>query len=79
MSELAELAREFAAALVGDPQAVCVRERRDGALTLIELDVSPQERGRVIGRGGTTVAALRTLLSAIARQRGLSCRVEVAE
>jgi predicted RNA-binding protein YlqC (UPF0109 family) len=79
MSELADLAREFAEALVGRPQSVRVRERQDGTLTMIELEMSPEDRGRVIGRGGTTVAALRTLLAAIAKRRGMTCRLEVAE
>jgi uncharacterized protein len=79
MSELADLARVFAEALVGRPQSVRVHERRDDSTTVLELVVSPEDRGRVIGRGGTTIAALRTVVSAVAERRGETCRLEVAE
>lgn len=79
MSELADLARVFAEALVGRPQSVRVDERRVDSTTVLELVVSPEDRGRVIGRGGTTITALRTVVSIVAERRGETCRLEMAE
>lgn len=52
--------------LVGDADAVDVREveRGDGKTTLIEVRVAEGDMGKVIGRQGRTVNALRSLLHA---------------
>ncbi len=63
MRELLEgLARE----LVSRPEEVTVREldSRDGVR--LELRVAPEDIGRVIGRGGRTARALRTVVRAAA-------------
>jgi uncharacterized protein len=76
MSELlAYLARE----LVDDPEAVRVEaEERDGALVL-RLHVAPDDVGKVIGRGGRIVRALRTVLRASAVRGGQRVLVEISE
>jgi predicted RNA-binding protein YlqC (UPF0109 family) len=76
MSELlAYLARE----LVDDPEAVRVEsEERDGALVLV-LHVAPDDVGKVIGRQGRIVRALRTLVRASSVREGRRVLVEIAE
>jgi predicted RNA-binding protein YlqC (UPF0109 family) len=65
---LAHLARQ----LVDDPEQVAVErfDEEDGTIVL-ELSVGPDDYGRVIGRGGRTANALRTVLkaSAVPQQR----------
>ena len=48
--------------LVDDPETVDVREveQRNGA-TLIEVRVSPEDIGKIIGKQGRTIRALRSL------------------
>jgi len=70
---LATLAEE----LVDDPRRVKVRQREDGGTVLLELEVGPEDRGRVIGQGGRTAGALRTLLSAVAERQGRRCELEI--
>jgi len=65
--------------LVREPDRVRVVERREGAEVSLELSVARADRGRVIGRQGRTLEALRTLLEALARVRGETCRLEVLE
>ncbi len=74
-----ELVALIARGLVREPGRVRVREHveRDG--TVLELSVAPGDRGRVIGREGRTAAALRTLVSALARRRGSECSVEILD
>ncbi len=76
---MVEVLEALARALVDRPGAVRVQERRAGHDTILELDVHPKDRGRVIGRGGETIHAMRRLLTALARKRGQRLRVEVAE
>lgn len=44
---------------------------------VLEIHVSEEDRGRVIGRGGRTAKALRTVVSALADGRRV--RVDVAD
>jgi len=74
-----ELLTLFAQGLVKDAGRVSVREESlDGVVTL-GLEVAPADRGRVIGRNGRTVEALRTVLQAVAARRGLRSSLEIVE
>ncbi len=76
---MAELLAYLARELVDDPDAVRVdTEERDGVLVLV-LHVAPGDVGRVIGRGGRIVRALRTVLRATAVRDGRRVLVEIAE
>ncbi|MGB8510995.1 MAG: KH domain-containing protein [Pyrinomonadaceae bacterium] len=62
MKEAVEL---IVKALVQDTEAVDVREiERDRSTTIIELRVAQDDMGKVIGRQGRTIKALRSLLHA---------------
>lgn len=60
------LARE----LVDDREAVEVDAIERDRSTVLELSVAEDDLGRVIGRGGKTAKALRTLLDLAARREG---------
>ena len=62
-----ELLEYLAKGLVGNPDAVEVTEvpEDDGSLVL-ELAVDQDDYGSVIGRGGRTASALRTVIKAAA-------------
>lgn len=62
MKEVVEL---IVKRLASEPDAVDVRETaRDQKLTVIELRVAEADMGKVIGRQGRTIKALRSLLHA---------------
>jgi predicted RNA-binding protein YlqC (UPF0109 family) len=79
MRLVTEVLGALARALVDRPAAVRVRERQAGHETILELDVHPGDRGRIIGRGGETIRAMRRLLTTLARKHGQRCRIEVTE
>jgi hypothetical protein len=62
-----ELLEYLARGLVGSPDDVRVieTEEDDGSLVL-ELSVAQEDYGSVIGRGGRTAGALRTIIKAAA-------------
>lgn len=62
-----ELLEYLARGLVDDPDAVSVTkvEEDDGSIVL-ELSVAPDDYGNVIGRGGRTASALRTVIKSAA-------------
>jgi predicted RNA-binding protein YlqC (UPF0109 family) len=70
---LATLAEE----LVDDPDGVRVHEREQDGLVRLELQVDPEDRGRVIGQRGRTAGALRTLLEALGARQGRRVEMEI--
>ena len=75
-----ELLAYLARSLVDDPGAVDVEsfEEDDGTIVL-ELRVAPDDTGKVIGRGGRTVAALRTVMKAAAVREERRVLVDVVD
>jgi uncharacterized protein len=59
-----ELVDEIARALVDHPDGVNVAAVQGAEVTVFELRVHPEDLGKVIGRQGRTVKAMRTLLAA---------------
>jgi uncharacterized protein len=55
---------KVAKALVEAPDAVSVSQVEEGPETVLELTVAESDMGRVIGRQGRTVRAMRNLASA---------------
>jgi len=52
-------------ALVADQSAVDIREVERNGSTLIEVRVAPEDMGKVIGKQGRTIRALRSLVHAV--------------
>lgn len=75
-----ELLAYLARSLVDDPGAVDVEsfEEDDGTIVL-EIHVAPDDTGKVIGRGGRTVAALRTVMKAAAVREERRVLVDVVD
>jgi predicted RNA-binding protein YlqC (UPF0109 family) len=59
-----ELIEHIAQALVDNPKQVEVIELGGRQTSVFELKVAKEDMGKVIGRGGQTVAAMRTILNA---------------
>jgi len=60
-----DLVIDIAKALVDIPDEVTVREVEGEQVTVLELRVAPTDLGKVIGRGGRTARALRTVMTAL--------------
>lgn len=66
-------------ALVEEPDKVRVEAREDGGCIVYDVIVAPEDVGRVIGKGGKTINALRTIVRAADAPRGLRAEVEVTD
>ena len=75
-----ELLQYLAEGLVEDPDRVSVEpyEGDDGTIVL-ELSVAPGDYGKVIGRGGRTAQALRTVVKAAATGEGCHVVVDIVD
>ena len=76
MRELVEL---LVRSLVDEPDAVDVREVESDGGVLIELRVAPDDVGKVIGRQGRTIKAMRTLVHAAAIKTDRRAELEIIE
>jgi predicted RNA-binding protein YlqC (UPF0109 family) len=75
----ADLVQFLARGLVDDPDAVRVEAvERDGELVL-QLRVAPEDVGKVIGRKGRMVRALRTVLRATGVREDRRVLLEIVE
>jgi hypothetical protein len=66
--------------IVDRPEAVRIETKNDAAGTVIlTLTVAPEDMGRVIGKGGKIIAAIRELVKVKALMTGRRVRVILAE
>ena len=65
--------------LVNHPEAVTVTEVPKEGMTIYEVRMHPDDVGKVIGRQGITINAIRSLLLAGSAKRGLRCTMEIVE
>ena len=65
--------------LVDRPDAVSLTPVDKGGMTLFELRVHPTDVGKVIGRQGATIHAIRALLQVAGAKKGQRCGLELVE
>jgi predicted RNA-binding protein YlqC (UPF0109 family) len=65
--------------LVQNPDAATVTPVPREGMTVYELRLDPQDVGKVIGRQGLTINAIRSLLMAGSAKKGERCALEIVE
>jgi predicted RNA-binding protein YlqC (UPF0109 family) len=76
---LKELIEYIAKALVDNPEQVRVSEIEGEKTSVIELNVSKEDLGKVIGKQGRTARAMRTILSAASTKVKKRAVLEIIE
>jgi len=66
-------------ALVDNPDDVSVLESQRRGMTILELTTAPGDMGKVIGRQGRTVSALRTLVALTAEKHGQRAQLDLRD
>ena len=75
-----DLLEYLARGLVDDPDRVKVKEvREDDGSVVLELSVAQDDYGSVIGRGGRTATALRTVVKSAAVKYGHRVFVDIVD
>ena len=77
--DVAELIRYMAVNLVDKPDEVRVELVEERQANVYELEVAETDLGKVIGRGGKTARALRTVVQACAPRSRKRTLVEILE
>jgi uncharacterized protein len=77
--DIADLVRFIAKGLVDKPDEVHVALVEERQASVYELEVAESDLGKIIGRGGKTARARRTLVSQIAPRSRKRILVEILE
>ncbi|HEX4341923.1 MAG TPA: KH domain-containing protein [Verrucomicrobiae bacterium] len=65
--------------LVQYPERVNITPVERNGATVYELRMDPGDVGKIIGRQGVTINAIRSLLQAGSAKKGLRCTMEIVE
>jgi uncharacterized protein len=77
VAQLANLVLVLARSLVEEPDRVEVSGTESDSRVDLELRVAPEDMGKIIGRGGRTIRAIRTVAKAASVKLGKRVNVEV--
>jgi len=65
--------------LVEHADDVTITPVERNGMTVYEVRVNPDDMGRIIGKQGITINAIRSLLQAGSARKGMRCMLEVVE
>jgi len=74
-----EFVETIVKALVDNPDAVVLKVIEGERTTVFELRVGQGDLGKVIGKGGQTAKAIRTIMLAISAKKGKRAVLEILE
>jgi len=77
--DMRALVEQIAKALVDEPEQVTVRSIDGEQVTVLELSVSANDLGKVIGKQGRTARSIRTILSAAGMKLKKRYTLEILE
>jgi predicted RNA-binding protein YlqC (UPF0109 family) len=78
-ADIGELIRYLTVNLVDNPDEVVVSLVEERDASVYEIEVGDDDLGKIIGRGGKTARAIRSVVSAAAPRTGKRTLVEILE
>ncbi len=77
MGDLKDLTLHMARAVVSNSDKVSCEEVEGSSMIVLELQVDPEDMGRIIGKEGRVANAMRTLLRTSAAKNGKRVNLEI--
>ena len=77
--ELLNLLEFMTKSLVDKPEEVSIEQYQDGKTLHLDLQVNPEDIGRVIGKHGRVANAMRTLLRMVAARSGQQVMMDIVD
>jgi hypothetical protein len=78
-ADIEELLRYLTTNIVADKDDVEITLVEERDANVFEIEVGDEDLGKIIGRGGKTARALRTIVSVVAPKPGKRTLVEILE
>jgi predicted RNA-binding protein YlqC (UPF0109 family) len=79
VTDFADLTRFIVERMVGAPDQVTVRSVSKGRTTIIEVGVAETDMGKLIGKGGRNIDAVRAVVRAAGLRAHERIQVELAD
>ncbi len=76
---LKDLAEYLVKSLADHPEKVEIVEREEDDTVLIELKIAPEDIGKIIGKSGNTINAIRTVLQTAASSHKKRAKLEMMD
>ena len=77
MSKVKDLVEYMVKALADEPEAVSLSEIEGETSIVLELRVAPEDMGRMIGRQGRTINAMRSISRVLGAKMGKKVTLEI--
>ena len=74
-----EFIEYLAKQLVDQPESVVIEEESKDDKLILKLRVAQPDIGKIIGKKGKTINAIRTLLMSVASRNGIRVNLEILE
>ena len=72
-----EILHDIVAAIIGEDAQIDITEKEKNGMIVLELSVSKEDMGKVIGRKGKIAKAIRTVVKACANRDNKKVSVEI--
>jgi predicted RNA-binding protein YlqC (UPF0109 family) len=79
MTEINEIVTYLVKLIIDNPNDVKVREKQGEQISIFEIHVNKQDFGKLLGKQGRNIQAIRTLVTAISAKAGKRSTIEVIE
>ncbi len=79
MIEIKEVVEYLVKRIVDKPEEVEIAEKRGGQVIIFEIRVNKQDFGKILGKHGKNIQAIRTLVSAVSGKLGIRTIIEIIE
>ena len=79
MTAVRDVVETLARALADSPNSVAVSETEHGGATVVEVEVAQPDVGKLIGRQGRTIQAMRTIATIAGERLGTRVTLEVRD
>jgi predicted RNA-binding protein YlqC (UPF0109 family) len=73
-----ELVEYLVKSLADHPEEVLLEENEDDETIFLQLRIAPDDLGKIIGKGGNTINAIRTVVQAAASSHKKRAKLDVA-
>ena len=79
MTEIKEVVEYLVKLIVDNPEEVEIAETRGEQMIIYEIRVNKQDFGKILGKQGKNIQAIRTLVKAVSAKAGKGATIEIIE